>query len=104
MSRPSNRIEPAVGANRPLTRLKNVVLPAPFGPMIARNSPGSMVRDTLVDGDQAAETLRCALDLKQGHAFAPVRSMPRTPRGKKRTTSTNTSPITDIQFSVWLET
>jgi len=26
--------------------LKNVVLPAPFGPMIARNSPGSMVSDT----------------------------------------------------------
>ena len=58
----------------------------------------------VVDGDQAAEALRCALDLKQGHAFAPVRSMPRTPRGKKRTTSTNTRPITDIQFSVWLET
>ena len=46
MSLPSNRIEPDVGANRPLTRLKNVVLPAPFGPMIARNSPGSMVSDT----------------------------------------------------------
>ena len=58
----------------------------------------------VVDGDQAAKALRCALDLKQGHAFAPLRSMPRTPRGKKRTTSTNTRPITDIQFWVWLET
>ena len=58
----------------------------------------------VVDGDKAAKALRCALDLKQGHAFAPPRSMPRTPRGKKRTTSTNTSPITDIQFWVWLET
>jgi len=41
-SRPSNRIAPVVGANRPLARLKNVVLPAPFGPMIAFNSPGSI--------------------------------------------------------------
>src|SRR6202042_3564469 len=40
----------------------------------------------VVDGDQVAKALRCALDLKQGHAFAPLRSMPRTPRGKKHTT------------------
>jgi hypothetical protein len=45
-SRPSKWIVPVVGAKRPLTRLKKVVLPAPFGPMIARNSPGSIASDT----------------------------------------------------------
>ena len=45
-SLPSNFTLPAEGANRPLIRLKNVVLPAPFGPMIARSSPGSTVNET----------------------------------------------------------
>ena len=35
--------------------LKSVVLPAPFGPRIARRSPGWTSRSTLVDGLQAAE-------------------------------------------------
>ena len=46
MSRPSNRIRPAVGGKKPLIRLKNVVLPAPLGPMTARSSPGSTSIDT----------------------------------------------------------
>ena len=58
----------------------------------------------VVDGDEIAEPFRGRVDLEQAHAFAPARSMPSTPRGKKRTTRTKTSPITDIQFSVWLET
>ena len=33
MSRPSNRIRPAVGVSSPVMTLKSVVLPAPFGPM-----------------------------------------------------------------------
>ena len=40
---PSNTMRPDVGVKNPLIRLKKVVLPAPFGPMIARNSPGSTV-------------------------------------------------------------
>ena len=43
---PSKRTAPALGENNPLMRLKNVVLPAPFGPMMARNSPGSTDSDT----------------------------------------------------------
>src|SRR5271166_925186 len=58
----------------------------------------------VVDRDEVAKALRGALDLKEAHALAALRSMPKTPRGKKRTTSTKTSPITDIQFSVRLET
>jgi hypothetical protein len=45
MSRPSNAMVPDVGGKKPLIRLKNVVLPAPFGPMIARSSPLPTVRE-----------------------------------------------------------
>src|SRR5262245_21828385 len=39
MSRPSNTMRPAVGRSTPVRQLKNVDLPAPFGPMPARSSP-----------------------------------------------------------------
>src|SRR3954470_19070223 len=37
---------PASRGRSPVTRLKSVVLPAPFGPMIRRRSPGSTCSDT----------------------------------------------------------
>src|ERR1700691_4304552 len=45
-SLPSNTMRPRVGAKKPLIMLKNVVLPAPFGPMIARSSPSATLSDT----------------------------------------------------------
>jgi hypothetical protein len=39
-------IEPEDGGKNPLIRLKKVVLPAPFGPMMARNSPLATLSDT----------------------------------------------------------
>ena len=47
MSRSNNWIEPPSGASSPVMRLNSVVLPAPFGPMISRRSPGSTFRLTL---------------------------------------------------------
>ena len=47
MSWSSNVMRPDVWVRKPLIRLKNVVLPAPFGPITARSSPGSTVIDTL---------------------------------------------------------
>src|SRR5437588_11989413 len=47
MSRPSKTTRPAVGVNRPVTLLKSVVLPAPFGPISANTSPRLMCRLTL---------------------------------------------------------
>src|ERR1700722_19512760 len=38
-------MRPEVGVKKPVIRLKKVVLPAPLGPMMARNSPGSTVID-----------------------------------------------------------
>ncbi len=39
MSSPKKNILPRVGSNWPLIRLIRVVLPAPFGPMIAQALP-----------------------------------------------------------------
>src|SRR5258708_783420 len=38
ISPPSNRMRPAVGRITPVTQLKNVLLPAPLGPITARIS------------------------------------------------------------------
>src|ERR1044071_9439069 len=48
MSCPSSWIEPESGVSSPVMRLNSVVLPAPFGPMISRRSPGSTLRLTSV--------------------------------------------------------
>src|SRR5262245_53355173 len=44
MSTPSKRMRPLPAPRAPVTRLKNVVLPAPFGPMIACMPPASTAR------------------------------------------------------------
>src|SRR6266404_3762845 len=44
MSLPANTIAPLVGGRKPLNRLKQVVLPAPFGPIRPTISPVSTVR------------------------------------------------------------
>src|SRR5271155_4020273 len=46
MSRPSNVIVPSLGAISPASRLKSVVFPAPFGPMIACSVPLRTSRST----------------------------------------------------------
>ena len=40
-SRPSKRTDPAQGRYTPLMQLIRLVLPAPFGPMMATSSPGA---------------------------------------------------------------
>src|SRR5207302_10131859 len=44
MSRPSSRIEPALGRCRPMIVRRSVDLPAPLAPMMARVSPADTVR------------------------------------------------------------
>ncbi len=83
--------------------LKNVVLPAPFGPITARNSPGSTVIDTLSTAIRLPKCLETFSTSQQAHDVIFRRMMPRMPRGKNNTTSTKISPTKDIQFSVWLE-
>src|SRR5262245_26840317 len=45
-STPNSSIRPVVTGNAPATRLNSVVLPAPFGPMRARRSPGCTTSST----------------------------------------------------------
>src|SRR5947209_15220757 len=46
MLRPSNPITPRVVLYRPVSMLKNVVLPAPFGPMIETIESGGISKET----------------------------------------------------------
>ena len=99
---PSNTISPAVGAKNPEIMLKNVVLPAPLGPMMARSSPGRHLHRHVVDRDQVAELFGDAY-ANVGHASYCALlacSMPSSPRGKNSTTRTKISPTKDIQLTV----
>src|SRR5262245_6646121 len=49
MSRPSKWMRPVSGTISPASWPMSVVLPAPFGPMMACNSPGATSRPTLSD-------------------------------------------------------
>src|ERR1700738_2142167 len=48
ISRSLNQMRPSLGGSRPLSKLKNVVFPAPFGPMIVRTPPSGISRLTLL--------------------------------------------------------
>jgi hypothetical protein len=41
-------MRPSLGGNSPESRLKNVVFPAPFGPMIVRTPPSGISIETLL--------------------------------------------------------
>ena len=45
---PLKRMRPEVGRMTPVRQLKNVLLPAPFGPMMARISPRPTSKSTLL--------------------------------------------------------
>ena len=59
---------PAVGGKKPLIRLKKVVLPAPFGPMIARSSPVGTASETSRTAARLPKRLLTFLDFEQAHA------------------------------------
>ena len=55
MSSPLNMMRPEVGRSTPVRQLKKVLLPAPFGPMMARTSPRVDFEIDLVERGQSAE-------------------------------------------------
>jgi len=57
ISSPSKMMRPELCFRKPLMVLKNVVLPAPLGPMIARNSPGSTVIEILLTATRLPKSL-----------------------------------------------
>ena len=71
MSRPSRRTMPPSGASWPFSMLKQVLLPAPLGPISASSSPASTAKETSAHGLHAAERLVQAFDLQhRAHARA----------------------------------
>ena len=55
MSSPLNRIRPEVGRSTPVRQLKKVLLPAPFGPMIARIFAPANFEIDVIESGQSAE-------------------------------------------------
>ena len=73
MSRPSKNTRPLSAGSRPEIRLKNVVLPAPFGPMMACSCPPGSDEAEIVDRRQTAESLRQMLGAQDRLAHGSVR-------------------------------
>ena len=70
MSSPSNRIAPLSGASWPLIMLKQVDLPAPLGPIMARNSPrpiSKLTPSTACTPPKALDKERTASTLMASH-------------------------------------
>ena len=99
MSSPSSSTSPASGGNAPLIRLKNVLLPAPFGPIIAESEPDGKSKRHVVDRPHATERLGEIPDLELHRARSAATtslrksSTPRRrPSAKARITMPRTSP------------
>ncbi len=85
---PAKRTAPRSGRMNPETRLKTVVLPAPFGPISAVIEPSATPKLSVVDGRDAAEGLA---ELLEPRGASPPyfsrrswRRSPRMPCGRKR--------------------
>ena len=70
---PNSLIEPASAVRSPVIRLNSVVLPAPFGPMIRRRSPGITESDTSLRRRQAAEALVEPRDFERRRVMGRLR-------------------------------
>ena len=68
MDRPAKWMLPLWAARKPVTRLKIVVLPEPFGPIRPTTSPGPHLEGDVLDADRAAEAHG---DIREGRAALP---------------------------------
>ena len=75
-SRPSWTTRPASGNSSPLSTLNSVVLPAPFGPMMAKVSPRPTVRSTFFRTFTAGYDLNTPVACSNGPLMARVLSGP----------------------------
>src|SRR6266567_3161933 len=71
MSSPANRMRPALGFSTPVTQLKNVDLPAPLGPMMARTSPAGTAMLTSLSAVRPPNRMESPSVLRRGAAPAP---------------------------------
>ena len=96
ISLPSKMILPEVGGKVPVSRLKSVVLPAPFGPMIECRLPASMARLTSFTATRAPKDLLRLFCFEDRHAKNRFQTST-TPPLKKSTTITNATPSSSGQ-------
>ena len=68
MFSPPKKTLPAVGVLKPEMILNSVVLPAPFGPMIAVMPRARHVERDVFEGDEAAEPPRDVVEPQDAHA------------------------------------
>ena len=110
MSRPSRRIVPVSGRIWPFSMLKQVLLPAPFGPISASISPAASAEETSAHGLDAAIGLGEAADLEERAHAAPFqaardrraarparRNAPATPSGRRARGAMMTRPSTSLE-------
>src|SRR5262245_18861950 len=71
MSRPLSTTAPASGRRCPVIKLKNVVLPAPLGPMMAAICPGFTRRLTPATAWNPSKALRTSRTSSTGHPPQP---------------------------------
>src|SRR3989475_671082 len=72
MSSPANRMRPALGCSTPVTQLKNVDLPAPLGPMMARISPAGTAMLTSLSAVRPPNRMVSFSVRRRGAAPAPA--------------------------------
>src|SRR5580700_8325412 len=68
---PSNSIFPEVGLSEPATRLRSVVLPAPFGPISPTSPPGSISKLTSLTAASPAKYRVRFFSLRMGANGTP---------------------------------
>jgi hypothetical protein len=71
MSCPSIRMRPSVGVSKPASMRSRVVLPQPDGPSRQKNSPSSMVRETLSTATMRPNRLVTFSKVMMGLLMAP---------------------------------
>ena len=80
MLSPSNQIWPEVGARKEAISLKQVLLPAPFGPISERISPCSTEKETSLTAVRPPKRQVQRPNLEHGHCAQPL------PDGRRKNT------------------
>src|SRR5215475_4775966 len=73
MSRPRNSTWPWLGSSWPVSILKNVLLPAPLGPIRHRSSPSASVKSTLLTALTPPKCMERSRVWSNGSAIALLR-------------------------------
>src|ERR1700712_4123031 len=96
MSRPSNNTRPASGAISPVSWPISVVLPAPFGPMMACNSPAATSSTTSSEASTPPKRLVSPSILSSGSATVRSRQQAVDPAAREQHDQQEDRPDDDL--------